>query len=69
MKEFIKIDEDRFLVKNSNGTIVSKKDVVIQDIESNECVKNLYKGDLKSESKPIKKAKQANTTDNKSERR
>lgn len=69
MKEFIKLDDDRYLVKNSNGKIVSKKDVIIQDIESNKCVKDLYKGEIKNESKPIKKTKQVNTTDNKSERR
>lgn len=69
MKEFIKLDNDRYLIKNSNGKIVSKKDVIIHDIESNKCVKDLYKGELKSESKPIKKAKQVNTTDNKPERR
>lgn len=69
MKEFIKLDDDRYLIKNSNGKIVSKKDVIIQDIVSNECVKDLYKGELKSESKPIKKTKQVNTTNNKSEHR
>lgn len=65
MKEFIKLDEDRYLVKNSNGKIVSKKDIIIQDVESNECVKDLYKGKLKDESKPIKETKQVNTTNNK----
>ena len=43
--EFIKLREDRYLIKDSNGLIVSneeklkleKKELIITDIESNEC--------------------------------
>ena len=43
--EFIKLREDRYLIKDSNGLIVSneerlkleKKELIINDIESNEC--------------------------------
>lgn len=43
--EFIKLREDRYLIKDSNGLIVSneeklkleKKKLIIKDIESNEC--------------------------------
>lgn len=43
--EFIKLREDRYLIKDSNGLIVSneeklkleKKQLIIKDIESNEC--------------------------------
>lgn len=43
--EFIKISDDRYLIKNSNSIIVSKnemlklkkKELVIKDIQSNEC--------------------------------
>ena len=43
--EFIKLREDRYLIKGSNGLIVSneeklkleKKELIIKDIESNEC--------------------------------
>ena len=43
--EFIKLKEDRYLIKDSNGLIVSneeklkleKKELIIKDIESNEC--------------------------------
>ena len=43
--EFIKLREDRYLIKDSNGVIVSteeklkleKKELIIKDIESNEC--------------------------------
>ena len=43
--EFIKLREDRYLIKDSNGLIVSneeklkleKKELIIKDIESNEC--------------------------------
>ena len=67
--ELIKLDEDRFLVKDSGGKIISKEDVVIMDIESNKCVKDLYKGIKKNESKSksIKKTKQTDSTDNKQE--
>lgn len=62
--DLIKLDEDRFLVKDSGGKIISKEDVVIMDIESNKCVKGLYKGIRKNESRSIKKTKQVDTTDN-----
>ena len=43
--KFIKLREDRYLIKDSNGLIVSneeklkleKKELIIKDIESNEC--------------------------------
>ena len=43
--EFIKLREDRYLIKDSNGLIVSneeklkleKKELIIKDIKSNEC--------------------------------
>lgn len=43
--EFIKIREDRYMIKGSNNIIVSeeeklkleKKELIIEDIESNEC--------------------------------
>ena len=43
--EFIKLREDRYLIKDSNGLVVStkeklrleKKELIIKDIESNEC--------------------------------
>lgn len=43
--EFIKLRDDRYLIKDSNGLIVSteeklkleKKELIIKDIESNEC--------------------------------
>lgn len=43
--EFIKLREDRYLIKDSNGLIVSneeklkleKKELIVKDIESNEC--------------------------------
>lgn len=43
--EFIKLREDRYLIKDSNGLIVSneeklkleKKELIIKDIESKEC--------------------------------
>ena len=43
--EFIKLREDRYFIKDSNGLIVSneeklkleKKELIIKDIESNEC--------------------------------
>ena len=43
--EFIKLREDRYLIKDSNGLIVSteeklkleKKELIIKDIERNEC--------------------------------
>lgn len=73
--EFIKLIEDRYLIKDSNGLIVSneeklkleKKELIIKDIESNECQgkttqrieeidRELENGN-KSKSNTIKKAK------------
>ena len=73
--EFIKLREDRYLIKASNGLIVSneeklkleKKELIIKDIESNECQgkttqrieeidRELENGN-KSKSNTIKKAK------------
>lgn len=73
--EFIKLREDRYLIKDSNGLIVSneeklkleKKELIIKDIESNECQGKTTQrieeidGELengnKSKSNTIKKAK------------
>ena len=73
--EFIKLRENRYLIKDSNGLIVSteeklkleKKELIIKDIESNECQgkttqrieeidRELENGN-KSKSNTIKKAK------------
>lgn len=73
--EFIKLREDRYLIKDSNSLIVSteeklkleKKELIIKDIESNECQgkttqrieeidRELENGN-KSKSNTIKKAK------------
>ena len=73
--QFIKLREDRYLIKDSNGLIVSneeklkleKKELIIKDIESNECQgkttqrieeidRELENGN-KSKSNTIKKAK------------
>ena len=73
--EFIKLREDRYLIKDSNGLIVSneeklileKQELIIKDIESNECQgkttqrikkidRELENGN-KSKSNTIKKAK------------
>ena len=73
--ELIKVREDRYLIKDSNGLIVSneeklkleKKELIIKDIESNECQgkttqrieeidRELENGN-KSKSNTIKKAK------------
>lgn len=73
--KFIKLREDRYLIKDSNGLIVSneeklkleKKELIIKDIESNECQgkttqrieeidRELENGN-KSKSNTIKKAK------------
>lgn len=43
--EFIKLREDRYMIKNSNNIVVSekekleleKKNLIIEDIQSNEC--------------------------------
>ena len=63
--KLIKLDENRFLVKDSGGRILSKKDLIIMDIESDKCVKGLYEGILKNESNTIKKTKQTNKFANK----
>ena len=73
--QFIKLREDRYLIKDSNGLIVSnkeklkleKKELIIKDIESNECqgktTQSIEKIDRelengnKSKSNTIKKAK------------
>lgn len=73
--EFIKLREDRYLIKDSNGLIVSneeklkleKKELIIKDIESNECqgkttqrieeIDRELKNGNKSKSNTIKKAK------------
>ena len=73
--EFLKLRENRYLIKDSNGLIVSneeklkleKKELIIKDIESNECQgkttqrieeidRELENGN-KSKSNTIKKAK------------
>lgn len=73
--EFMKLRDDRYLIKDSNGLIVSneeklkleKKELIIKDIESNECQgkttqrieeidRELENGN-KSKSNTIKKAK------------
>ena len=75
--EFIKLREDRYLIKDSNGLIVSneeklkleKKELIIKDIESNECQgkttqriekidRELENGN-KSKSNTIKKARKS----------
>ena len=43
--EFIKINKDRYLIKDSNGLVVSekeklqleKKELIVKDVQSNEC--------------------------------
>lgn len=73
--EFIKLREDRYLIKDSNGLIVSneeklkleKKELIIKDIESNECqgkttqrieeIDRELENENKSKSNTIKKAK------------
>ena len=73
--EFIKLREDRYLIKDSNGLIVSneeklkleKKELIIKDMESDECQGKTTQrieeidGELengnKSKSNTIKKAK------------
>ena len=73
--EFIKLREDRYLIKDSNGLIVSneeklkleKKELIIKDIESNECqgkttqrieeIDREWEKGNKSKSNTIKKAK------------
>ena len=73
--EFIKLNEDRYMIKGSNNFVVSKeeklklekKELIIKDIESNECQgkttqrieeidRELENGN-KSKSNTIKKAK------------
>lgn len=67
--EFIKISNDRYMIKNSNNIIVSeeeklkleKRELVIKDIQSNECqgrtTQKIQEIDrkLKNEHKTIKK--------------
>ena len=73
--EFIKLREDRYLIKDSNSLIVSneeklkleKKELIIKDIESNECqgkttqrieeIDREVENGNKSKSNTIKKAK------------
>ena len=73
--EFIKLREDRYLIKDSNGLIVckeeklklEKKELIIKDIESNECqgkttqrieeIDREVENGNKSKSNTIKKAK------------
>ena len=73
--EFIRLREDRYLIKDSNGLIVSneeklkleKKELIIKDIESNECqgkttqrieeIDREVENGNKSKSNTIKKAK------------
>lgn len=62
--KFIKLSEDRYLVKDSNGKIVSKKEVTEADIVSNECVKDL----VENGNSTIEEAKQAKGINNKSKR-
>lgn len=62
--ELIKLDDDRYFVKDSQGKILSKKEVIILDIESDKCVKGLYKGILKNANKSVKKTKQSSKSNN-----
>ena len=64
MRKFIKLGEDRYLVKDSNGIIVSKKEVAEEDITSNDCVKDM----VENGDNTIKKAKQTKRTNSKSKR-
>ncbi len=59
--KFIKLDENRYLVKDSNGKIVSKREVAEADIVSNDCVKDLVEDGTRT----IKKTKQTKRTNNK----
>lgn len=61
MRKFIKLGEDRYLVKDSNGIIVSKKEVAEEDIISNECVKDM----VENGDNTIKKTKRAKRTNSK----
>ena len=62
--KFIKLSEDRYLVKDSNGKIVSKKEVAEADIVSNECAKDL----VENGNSTIEETKQTKGTNNKSKR-
>ena len=62
--KFIKLSEGRYLVKDSNGKIVSKKEVAEADIVSNECIKDL----VENGNSTIEETKQAKGTNNKSKR-
>ena len=64
MRKFIKLGNDRYLVKDSNGIIVSKKEVAEEDITSNECVKDM----VENGNNAIKKTKQVKRTNSKSKR-
>lgn len=64
MRKFIKLGNDRYLVKDSNGIIVSKKEVAEEDITSNDCVKDM----VENGDNTIKKAKQTKRTNSKSKR-
>lgn len=59
--KFIKLDENRYLVKDSNGKIVSKREVAEADIVSNDCVKDMVENGTST----IKKTKQTKRTNNK----
>lgn len=62
--KFIKLSEDRYLVKDSNGKIVSKKEVAEADIVSNECIKDL----VENGNSTIEETKQTKRTNNKPKR-
>ena len=62
--KFIKLSEDRYLVKDSNGKIVSKKEVAEADIVSNECIKDF----VENGNSTIEETKQTKGTNNKSKR-
>ena len=71
--EFIKISNDRYMIKNSNNIIVSeeeklkleKRELIIKDIQSNECQgrtkQKIQEIDrkLENEHKTIKKARKS----------
>lgn len=61
MRKFIKLGEDRYLVKDSNGIIVSKKEVAEEDIISNERVKDM----VKNGDNTVKKTKRTKRTNSK----
>ena len=76
--EFIKIDSNRYMIKNSNGRIISnneklkleKKELIINDIESCDCQQETTKKIEKinedlDESNIIKKTTKSNNRRNK----